>query len=63
MTVTQSKKRLNSLYVPLREALSSLYTSIDVTQLNGYLVGWGVVSVSQSELQELKNTKIAFASN
>jgi hypothetical protein len=40
-----------------------IYTSIDVTQLNGYLVGWGFVSGSQSALQELKNTKIAFASN
>lgn len=40
-----------------------IYTSIDVTQLNGYLVGWGFVSGSQAGLQELKNTKIAFASN
>lgn len=40
-----------------------IYTSIEVTQLNGYLVGWGFVSGSQSGLQELKNTKIAFASN
>ncbi len=40
-----------------------IYTSIDVTQLNGYWVGWGFVSGSQSGLQELKNTKIAFASN
>jgi hypothetical protein len=40
-----------------------IYTSIDFTQVNGYLVGWGFVSGSQSGLQELKNTKIAFASN
>jgi hypothetical protein len=38
-----------------------IYTSIDVAQLNGYLVGWGFVSGSQTGLQELKNTKIAFA--
>jgi hypothetical protein len=41
-----------------------IYTSIDVTQLNGYWVGWALASRSQSGLQELKNnTKIAFASN
>jgi hypothetical protein len=48
---------------PGSNAQLNIYTSIDVTQLNGYLVGWGFVSGSQSELQELKNTKIAFASN
>jgi hypothetical protein len=40
-----------------------IFTSIDVTQLSGYWVGWGFVSGSQSGLQEMKNTKIAFASN
>jgi hypothetical protein len=40
-----------------------IYTAISVTQLKGYLVGWGFVSGSSSGLQELKNTKIAFAPN
>jgi len=40
-----------------------IYTSFDVTQLNGYLVGWCFASGSQVGLQELKKTKIAFASN
>jgi hypothetical protein len=31
--------------------------------LNGYWVGWGFASGSQSGLQEMKNAKIAFASN
>jgi hypothetical protein len=48
---------------PGRNSPLDIYTSIDVTQLNGYWVGWGFVSGSQSGLQELKNTKIAFASN
>jgi len=40
-----------------------IFTSIDVTQLNGYWVGWGFASGSQSGLQEMKNAKIAFTSN
>lgn len=40
-----------------------IYTSMDVTQLNGYWVGWAFASGSQSGLQEMKNTKIAFAPN
>jgi len=40
-----------------------IYSSMDVTQLNGYWIGWAFASGSQSELQEMKNTKIAFASN
>ena len=48
---------------PGRNSPLDIYTSIDVTQLNGYWVGWGFVSGSQSGLQELKKTKIAFASN
>lgn len=38
-----------------------VFTSIDVTELNGYLVGWGFVSGSQPGLQELKKSNIAFA--
>jgi hypothetical protein len=48
---------------PGRNTPLDIYTSVDVTQLNGYLVGWGFMSGSQAGLQELKNTKIAFASN
>jgi hypothetical protein len=40
-----------------------IFTSIDVTQLNGYWVGWAFASGTQSGLEEMKNTKIAFASN
>jgi hypothetical protein len=40
-----------------------IYTAISVTQLKGYLVGWGFASTSPSGLQELKNTKITFDSN
>ncbi len=39
-----------------------IYTSMDVTELNGYWVGWAFANGSQSGLQEMKNTKIAFAS-
>jgi hypothetical protein len=38
-----------------------VFTSIDVTELNGYLVEWGFMSGSQSGLQELKQSSIAFA--
>jgi hypothetical protein len=48
---------------PGRNTPVDLYTSMDVTQLNGYLVGWAFASESQSGLQEMKNTKIAFAPN
>jgi hypothetical protein len=41
---------------------ADVFTSIDVTELNGYLVGWGFMSGSQSGLQELKTTKRLFAS-
>jgi hypothetical protein len=37
------------------------FTSIDVTELNGYLVGWAFMSGSQSGLQELKKSDIAFS--
>jgi hypothetical protein len=40
-----------------------IYTSIDVTELNGFWAGWAFASGSKSELQEMKNTRIAFASN
>jgi hypothetical protein len=40
-----------------------IYTSMDVAQLNGYWVGWAFASGNQSELQEMKNTKVAFASD
>ncbi len=39
-----------------------IYFSMDFTQLNGYFVGWSFATGSQSELRELKNTKIGFAS-
>jgi hypothetical protein len=40
-----------------------IYTSMDVTELNGFWVGWAFASGSQSGLQEMKNTNITFASN
>jgi hypothetical protein len=40
-----------------------IYTSMDITQLNGYWVSWAFASGSQSGLQEMKNTRVAFASN
>src|SRR5260221_2654757 len=36
-----------------------IYTSMDVTQLNGYWLGWAFASGGQSGLQEMKNTTIA----
>jgi hypothetical protein len=47
---------------PGRNAPLVVYTSMDLTQLNGYLVGWYFASGSQSGLQELWNTKISFSS-
>jgi hypothetical protein len=48
---------------PGRNALLDVFTSIDATELKGYLVGWGFRSGSQSGLEELKTTgKIAFDS-
>ena len=38
-----------------------IFTSIDITELNRYLVGWGFMSGSQSGLQQLKQSNIAFA--
>jgi hypothetical protein len=38
-----------------------VFTSIDVTELNGYLVGWAFMSGSQSGLQDLKKSNIVFA--
>ena len=38
-----------------------VYSSMDVTQLEDYLVVWGFMSGSASGLQELKTTQIAFA--
>lgn len=38
-----------------------VYSSMDVTQLDDYLVVWGFMSGSASGLQELKTTQIAFA--
>jgi hypothetical protein len=48
---------------PGRDTPLDIYTSMDVTQLNGYWVGWALASGTQSGLEEMKNTKIAFASN
>jgi hypothetical protein len=48
--------------VPGRTAPQSIFTSFDVTEAKDYWVAWGFMSGSQAGLQELKNTKIAFAS-
>jgi hypothetical protein len=47
---------------PGRKTPLDVFTSMEVTELNGYLVGWGFMSGSQSGLQELKTTKTAFDS-
>jgi hypothetical protein len=48
---------------PGTDTPTDIYTSIDVTQLNGYWVTWAFASGSPSGLQEMKSTKIAFAPN
>jgi hypothetical protein len=48
---------------PGHNAPLDVFTSIDVAELSGYLVGWAFVSGSQSGLEELKATKLAFGSH
>jgi hypothetical protein len=38
-----------------------IFTSLDITELRGYLVMWMFMSGTQSDLQAIKNTKIQFA--
>jgi hypothetical protein len=48
--------------VPGQAAPKSIFTSFAVTEARDYWIAWGFMSDSQAGLQELKNTKIEFAS-